>query len=288
MAHKIDFRPYKDAGARMARILQLAAEEIAANNANAALKPDVRAHRNNEALQLAGSGLAALRRKAAEQYESDRSAADVLDLPEVHAGNVALRSYWQAKAAEIFQGVSPAAVAPRLRRALLADPSDAAREELVAAARAAHAGAGLEDDGSFAAVLKEFATPAEVDRLDTKKAIDGIGFRFGLIEQHLNRSLDELRQLASPAAVRQIDTPGGRAVLDSPPPLPVFDSELPVKWANCLEEAAKVVDAGGNPNGSLFPPTDEALFSGKGEHVPNGQVYGAGDVPGALAEASAV
>ncbi|HVT76984.1 MAG TPA: hypothetical protein VHD87_08140 [Acidimicrobiales bacterium] len=296
MASKIDFAPYQKLQVAMTQIRRLAHEELVALNANNALSSDERALAASKVVRQATAGLMRLRQRVFDQYEADLEASQAIVLPEVtNSGTAQLHAYWQQKAADLFAGVHGDTAASVLRRAL-ASPTfkiDIARSELIAAARKA---AGHEGREAVNAVAQPHLSPDEVDLADTHAVLAKLGLRVGLLGVAVDREISKIEQHATlrQTTVGEVTMNGGTTISlgeiggHTRPPLTAGDVEndLFPKWMRTFERAAEVAAAGGDPNNMPQRATNPAGVVTL-EPEPNIQPYGAGDVPGAAAAASA-
>lgn len=242
--HRVKFDSYKQAGRQLDHIVNEAVAYIRKVNDDASLHADKRARMKAEALGQTRDRIGEVLLGVKKRYAEDLERSQARPLPKVHAGNVALQTYWRQAAKDIFAGAPAPSVPALLKNALLDDPGDVARAELVAAAETAIDGAPWGTRDEFNVVRDRFSTDEERAQRNDHRAADAAGFRIGLLDQHVMRTLDDLTALAQPPARDTFEMPGGLVIenISNPAtgwhPQVVIDPGLFGKWSSNLEKDA--------------------------------------------------
>ena len=247
---RVSFDPYKAAGRKLDQAVTEAAALMRRYDDDASLHPEKRAQAKALALAETRERIGEVLRGTKAKYSVDLERAQARPLPKVNAGNAQAAAYWRQAANDLFASAAPAAVPTLLRQALLDEPGDIARAELLAAAAQHTSGGGWEAQRQFFEVRDRFSTEEERLQRNDHKAIDAAGFRMGLLDEHVKLTLDDLQSLAAAPARSGVETRLGLKIEDTSHPATgwhpevVLDPELFGKWANCMErDADAAVDA---------------------------------------------
>ena len=261
--HRMKFDPYKQAGRRLDQIVNEAVAYIEKVDADASIHADKRALMKATALGETRERIGEVLRGVKKQYAADLERSTARPMPKVNGANVAERTYWRDTAKDLFSAADPSTVPALLKKALLAEPGDVARTELLAAAERATQGAGIEAASEYLQVRERFSTEEERLQRNDHRAIDAAGFRVGLLDLHIGRSLEDLATLAAPPPRPIMETRDGRGVIDASSGLGgyrtpvVHDPEGYSKWANGVEKDADAAAESPPPGLASLAPSAE-------------------------------
>lgn len=246
----VSFAPYQAAGRKLDGLVSECAALMRRYDDDASLHADKRAEAKALALAETQDRIGEVLRSVKGKYADDLERSEARPLPKVNAGNAQAAAYWRQTANDLLGSADPSTVPTLLRRALLDEPGDVARAELLSVAEQRVQGGGWEAQREFFELRDRFSTEDERLQRNDHKAVDAAGFRMGLLDEHIKSTLDDLGALAHSPARSGFETRGGNKIVDTSAPAAawrpevVLDPSLFGKWASCLERDADVaVDA---------------------------------------------
>lgn len=236
--HKLDLKKYREALARMDRHGAEAAELIARNAERADLHPEKRKQVKSIAIGETRDRLGTEYRKIMAMYETDKELAQAAALPDVTAGNVAERTYWQQHAQALLADAPPDTVPTVLRRELIkANP--VARSEMLRAAEGRMGGANWETRQQFTQLRNRYMTDAERAQRADAAAMEAVGTRLGFLARSVENFTKDLEAI-DPAYVGQhYELPSGARVSYDAPRAAVIHPQHFEITANGIEAEAE-------------------------------------------------